>query len=242
MRKFKWLSLQFVLCVLGYYFIKITNYIFPWYTPWVYKYASKARKTVYNHWINNWEDSHYRLSKFYGYSGPVTGKEIDFKNMALTFELAYNDDKVNKNMAKTKQYYKYGIKIKNAVLADLSYYFYYFFVWMWLDDYNIVNGIDIRLFNRNNKAYENISGKDVMSLVNGTKVYEVVFEQLESKEVVPFSTRYFCCRHITTPNLLRDLGTFNERYDHIFNCGYFWDRNLERYAIHISKRCLITGD
>ena len=113
---------------------------------------------------------------------------------------------------------------------------------MWLDDYNIVNGIDIRLFNRNNKAYENISGKDVMGLVNGTKVYEVVFEQLESKEVVPFSTRYFCCRHITTPNLLRDLGTFNERYDHIFNCGYFWDRNLERYAIHISKRCLITGD
>ena len=242
MVSYKWMSLQFILCVLGYYFIRFVNYICPWYVPWVYKYAGKARKVVYNRWVTGGEKYKDRLWKFYGYSGRVDGVQIDRDKMLLTFELAHPEWKINKKVGNTKQYYSYSIKYQNYIIAKLSYYFYYFFVWMWLDDYNIINGIDIRLFNRNNDIYKDVSGKDVLNLVNGTKVYDVVLEHLDSKEVVPFSTRYFCARHITTPNLLRDLGTNSESIVHMFNCKYDWNRKLERHAIHLFGRCLITGD
>ena len=224
-----------------FFFMEGVNIFFPYYPAWVMKYGKKARAIVYGYWLVN------KPIRFYNFLsselGTVTGYNID-KDYA-TIHLCCrktNTDTVlylgNFNQFNNDTYLR-------TVYNRLRYYFFYNFVWIWLDDLNNIVGINKSALTKDNTVlaseFLKLPIAKRVKLVDKIKLYPSVFDRTyqdptKSIELNKFKNRIWFVIHQYLYNYLRDKAvksTYEDQYCLGSKNGFIYNPGLDRACLTI---------
>lgn len=228
---FKLLSFSIMYCII--YTVQI---FFPFYIAYVYKYAKKARSKIYTKWVVNkyFRDRFEKvLLSNYGIIDKVSKLDDDiFKFNTYIYN---STEEPIKHECKLKVYLdnsnsKYLEKLDTNIF---KYCWYYYTIWMWLDDENNINGIDRRILDERNDLFKHLKGVDRFNIIDGNKLYTNVFslEYTKDDKVVDFNRRFYFTKYITLNNYMRDKGTYSKSIMLGKYFGFKYNSRLNRNTI-----------
>lgn len=125
MKELKYFS-KYLLDVFIVVFMYIIKIICPIYIVYAYKKAIKARQVVYDYWML------YNQKYFYQYFN------FDINNIV-------NEDGIYYIII-NRDSYKYIFTYKK--INKFKYYWWFYTVWIWLDDVTLINGMNKSLYNK----------------------------------------------------------------------------------------------
>lgn len=223
---------------LMYCLIYIVQVFFPFYIAYVYKYAKKARSKIYTKWIVNKNYNNRFETMLFSHSGYIN-KVFKLDNDIFKFKY-YIMDPTNEPIETECRLKVYLDNGSSAYLDKLNtsilyYIFYYYFIWIWLDDENNINGIDKRLVNEKSEVFKNVNGKDKFNLINGNHIYTNVFSPEYSKDdtIIDFNRRFYFTKYITLNNYMRDKGTYSKEVMLGKYFGFKYNSRLKRNTIRL---------
>lgn len=240
--------IQWFIPVSIFFFMEVVNVFLPFYPAFVLKHGRKARAIVYGRWLQ------YQPERFYNYLAPYVGEIINFK---VTDKYAVVDIKKRRGkdihtifLGNFKQFKNNTYLIRKYNL--IRYYFYYIFVWIWLDDLYNISGFHKSVLSNNdnpiNHAYVKLPIYKRVKLIENIKYYESIFTpeyQDPSKEVIlnKFKNRLWFVKHQYTYNYLRDKcvrSTYENLYGLGSKSGFIYHTALDRSCLVIFGFNVIT--
>lgn len=217
------------------------NILFPYYPAYITKYGKKARAIVYGYWLTN------KPERFYNYLSPELGNIISYTNtdklvtIFLTTRRGQQESTLylgNYNQLDNSTVFKKYINL-------IRYYFYYIAVWMWLDDFGNINGVNKQVFNSDNSFICNeFLGLPIyrrQQLVEKVKLYDSIFakdyqDPSKKVELNKFTNRLWFVRHQYLYNYLRDKcvrSTYENKYCLGSKNGFVYNPAIDRSCLTI---------
>ena len=137
--------IEYLATAIVFLFIEIVTIFFPVYIAYVQKFGVKARSIVYGYWLIHRKD---RFKNFlFEMAGDVISIYFFLDPRLLAFDVELS--KYNGKIKKTFYIGNYGqleVPIKRVRIWNyIRYQWYYWMVWVWLDDVNSVNALDKRV-------------------------------------------------------------------------------------------------
>lgn len=207
------------------------------YIAFIYRFHQKARSIVYSYWMYN------DPNRFKNYVQFKDLKEIKIDSKYIFYD---NDlvllDNHSENLNNRFRYFGYKKdfeRMKNKTFINtLIYYFYYTFVYIFLDDVYNLNGINTRVFN-NPKYFRDFTEKEYGEYKQ-LRILESVFNKkywLDNTKV-KFNIIMFFVSNSYTNNYLRDKCHYDSKINMpIFK--FLYDKKYGTYVIHIFGRNLL---
>ena len=185
-----------------YVFMTIIYTTFPMYPAYCYKYGLKARSIVYGYWLSKRQEEFLRyLSK---YSCTIRNYRVVTIDGIDLIEI-HVFDKYDKEHYYYIRYYDQIVtkdsKLGKRIFGYLRYLYWYYVIWIWLDDDNNVNGINSDVFKNKSK----LDFKTILYITTGIKVYESIFDLQYALEnfVLGFDKALYSIRDQDCSNYLR---------------------------------------
>lgn len=229
-------------------FMEIVNVFFPYYPAFIVILARRARAIVYGRWIL------YKPERFFNYLAPYVGEivniKIDSKYAIIDIRKRRGKDIYTIYLANIKQFKNDTYLIRKYNL--IRYYFYYVFVWIWLDDLNNVAGYHKGVLkNSDTPIYHKYIRLPIykrIQLVENIKYYDSIFSkeyQDLDKEVQlnKFKNRLWFVKYQYTYNYLRDKcvkTTYSNTYGLGSKNGFIYHTALDRSCLVIFGYNVIT--
>lgn len=224
-----------------FFFMEGVNIFFPYYPAWVMRFGKKARAIVYGYWLIN------KPTRFYNFLsselGTVTGYNIDkdYATIYLHCRKTNNDTVLylgNFNQFNNDSYLR-------MFYNRLRYYFFYNFVWIWLDDLNNIVGINKSVLTKDNTVlaseFLKLPIAKRVKLVDKIKLYPSVFDRTYQDpnsiiELNKFKNRIWFVKHQYLYNYLRDKAvksTYEDQYCLGSKNGFIYNPGLDRACLTI---------
>ena len=227
--------LEFIGIVVMFCFMEMVTILLPHYIAYVQCYGRKARSIVYGYWVVNKQEC---FKKFlFSMSGDVVGKSIVSKDLlGFTIRIQQGSTTFSREgyIGNHRQYCNGKLR---RFLNKIRYYFYYWFVWIWLDDVNCVNGLskDVLMFYRDRTdvnsplAWTNIDTDDLsysqrFKYLDDVKFVSNVFDleyHLGKYDLPPFYKRVWALKYQYINNFVRDKCVRLKRYNRLYLSGRF---------------------
>lgn len=187
--------------------------LFPIYPAWCYKHALKARAIVYGYWILF---NQKRLSNLLSSNATA----IDSWDKVIKDDINVIDIKVHDRFGfhanlYIKDYNQMDISNRSIffrIYSYLRYLFWYYSIWIWLDDDNNINGLDLRIFNSDSKLYENLKNETAVYVADGARVYTSVFDfaYIQEPKILALDKIMYSVYNQEMNNYMRDKAVYKD--------------------------------
>jgi len=158
-------------------FMGVIYTILPIYPAWCYKHALKARGIVYGYWISTRSNRFFTILSSNSCSVNLWVKKKIGNNDVI--EIKVHDRNDYEHYYYLKDYNQMFVRedfILIKIYQWVRYIIWYYGVWIWLDDDNNINGLDLRLFKTSSKLYDKLTNDTAVYITTGAKVYTTVFD------------------------------------------------------------------
>lgn len=218
-------------------------FICPFYVPFIYRYAQKARWVVYSRWLIDPEFNGNFKKMLFKHSGPIC-KVFKRTEGVFTFSILKGTKKDEKHLRDFDNVKHISYNQMNFIqqqIYKIRYNFWFYMVWIWLDDNYNVNGLDSRAFDTNESLNHYIIRDGVLLTNYRPKYYESVFDQEYASDTAinaPYSLRFYICNMERSNNYLRLNVVNKEEYNGLF-IKYKWNENAKKYTLRIAGHELL---
>ena len=193
------------------FFMGIVYTLFPIYVAICYKNALKARGIVYGYWISSGNNRLYTMLSSNACSIKSWKKvEVDGIKVIQIEANAMNDYEYVYYIKDYNQMFTKDSNIFVKCYNYIRYLFWYYIVWIWLDDDNNINGLDLRIFKPNSRLYDRLKNETAIYITSGAKVYAKVFDlpYIEDPRVLKLDKIMYSVYNQEINNYQRDKGSY----------------------------------
>lgn len=207
------------------------------YIAFIYRYHQKARSVIYSYWL------YHDPNRFKTYLRYNDLKELDIDSKYIFYdnELVLLDNH-STNLNLRFRYFGYKkdferMKTKNFI-NTLIYYFYYIFIYIFLDDIYNLNGVNTKVLN-NPKYFRDFTEKEFVEYKQ-LKVVESVFNKKYwlDKTKIKFNIVMFFVSNSYTNNYFRDKCYYGSKINFPI-IKFLYDKKYDAYVIHLFGRNLL---
>lgn len=225
--------------------------LFPWYVAFCYKHARRARAIVYNYWLAFDKQGIKKFKKYLSltgtstiiYSGSVSKPDL-YPAGTPANEIDNVIEFLNIDNIGTPEYRylkDFGDNPSTNSIGRLYYYirylFYYYTIWIWLDDETNVNGIDFEIVTRTPK----LSELTKQYIVKDTRSYVNCFDikYVTRTELLPLDKITYIVPLQKLNNWLRMNVTYKELLNIGKSFGYRIDPSYRQSVMRIFNKSIL---